>query len=288
MVPQTPLLLSHLLLSSLGTQVSLNYAERIPQDGSLIVVSNHRSFMDAPLLMTVLSQPIRFACHHYMGQVPVLREIVTALGCVPLDSASQKQQFLRQASQLLQSRQTVGIFPEGAQPMVQQTAPNQMGAFQRGFAHLALRTDKSAQPDRPEADGLTRSPRQNVAVPPTQDVAVSPTQDVAVSPRHNMAVSPPRNVAILPVAIAAREESVCPAIPLPLLGLFDPSEPLFQQLGWHPLVLYHQVRVLVGRPYWVTPSQRQRYRGKQGKIVVNELTQYCQTEIAHLLDQGCA
>ena len=288
MVPQTPLLLSHLLLSSLGTQVSLNYAERIPQDGSLIVVSNHRSFMDAPLLMTVLSQPIRFACHHYMGQVPVLREIVTALGCVPLDSASQKQQFLRQASQLLQSRQTVGIFPEGAQPMVQQTAPNQMGAFQRGFAHLALRTDKSAQLDRPEADGLTRSPRQNVAVPPTQDVAVSPTQDVAVSPRHNMAVSPPRNVAILPVAIAAREESVCPAIPLPLLGLFDPSEPLFQQLGWHPLVLYHQVRVLVGRPYWVTPSQRQRYRGKQGKTVVNELTQYCQTEIAHLLDQGCA
>jgi hypothetical protein len=172
--------------------------------------------------------------------------------------------------------------------MVQQTAPNQVGAFQRGFAHLALRTDKSAQLDRPEADGLTRSPRQNVAVPPTQDVAVSPTQDVAVSPRHNMAVSPPRNVAILPVAIAAREESVCPAIPLPLLGLFDPSEPLFQQLGWHPLVLYHQVRVLVGRPYWVTPSQRQRYRGKQGKTVVNELTQYCQTEIAHLLDQGCA
>ena len=280
MVPQTPLLLSHLLLSSLGTQVSLNYAERIPQEGSLIVVSNHRSFMDAPLLMTVLSQPIRFACHHYMGQVPVLREIVTALGCVPLDSASQKQQFLRQAGQLLQSRQTVGIFPEGAQPMVQQTAPNQVGAFQRGFAHLALRTDKSAQLDRPEADGLTRSPRQNVAV--------SPMQDVAVSPRHNMAVSPPRNVAILPVAIAAREESVCPAIPLPLLGLFDPSEPLFQQLGWHPLVLYHQVRVLVGRPYWVTPSQRQRYRGKQGKTVVNELTQYCQTEIAHLLDQGCA
>jgi len=280
MVPQTPLLLSHLLLSSLGTQVSLNYAERIPQDGSLIVVSNHRSFMDAPLLMTVLSQPIRFACHHYMGQVPVLREIVTALGCVPLDSASQKQHFLRQASQLLQARQTVGIFPEGTQPMVQQTAPNQVGAFQRGFAHLALRTDKSAQPDRPEADGLTRSPRQNVAVSPMQDVAVSPRQDVAVSPR--------RNVAILPVAIAAREESVCPAIPLPLLGLFDPSEPLFQQLGWHPLVLYHQVRVLVGRPYWVTPSQRQMYRGKQGKTVVNELTQYCQTEIAHLLDQGCA
>lgn len=264
MVPQTPLVLSHLLLSSLGTQVSLDYAERIPQDGGLIVVSNHRSFMDAPLLMTVLSQPIRFACHHYMGQVPVLREIVMALGCVPLDSASQKQQFLRQASQLLQSRQTVGIFPEGAQPMVQQTVPNQVGAFQRGFAHLALRTDKSTQPDRPEADGLTRSPRQ--------DLAVSPTQ----------------NVAVLPVAIAAREESVCPAIPLPLLGLFDPSEPLFQQLGWHPLVLYHQVRVLVGRPYWVTPSQRQMYRGKQGKTVVNELTQYCQTEIAHLLDQGCA
>lgn len=264
-----------MLLSSLGTQVSLTYAERIPQDSGLIVVSNHRSFMDAPLLMTVLSQPIRFACHHYMGQVPVLREIVTALGCVPLDSASQKQHFLRQASLLIQSRQTVGIFPEGTQPMVQQTEPNQVGEFQRGFAHLALRTDTFALPDlsnRPEPDGLKRSP--------LQDLPGSPMQDSTVSPR--------RNLAVLPVAIAAREESVYPAIPLPLLGLFDPSEPLFRQLGWHPLVFYHQVRVLVGRPYWITPAQRQQYRGKQGKTVVNDLTQYCQTEIAHLLDQGCA
>jgi len=283
MVPQTPLVLSHMLLSSLGNQVSLNYAERIPQDGGLIVVSNHRSFMDAPLLMTVLSQPIRFACHHYMGQVPVLREIVTALGCVPLDSASQKQHFLRQASQLIQSRQTVGIFPEGAQPMVQQTEPNQVGEFQRGFAHLALRTDKFASSDlssRPASDGFERSS--------TQDLAGSLTRDLAGSPTRDLAGSLTRNLAVLPVAIAAREETACPAIPLPLLGLFDPSEPLFKQLGWHPLVFYHQVRVLVGRPYWVTSSQRQQYRGKQGKTVVNELTQYCQTEIAHLLDQGCA
>ncbi len=268
-----------MLLSSLGTQVSLNYAERIPQNAGLIVVSNHRSFMDAPLLMTVLSQPIRFACHHYMGQVPILREIVTALGCVPLDSASQKQHFLRQASQLIQSRQTVGIFPEGAQPMVQQTEPNQVGEFQRGFAHLALRTDKLASSDLSRQSDLSKQPDLSRQLEP---------DGLGRSPTRNSAVLPARNLAVLPVAIAAREETVCPAIPLPLLGLFDPSEPLFKQLGWHPLVFYHRVKVLVGRPYWVTSSQRQQYRGKQGKTVVNELTQYCQTEIAHLLDQGCA
>ncbi|WP_318528530.1 1-acyl-sn-glycerol-3-phosphate acyltransferase [Plectonema radiosum] len=49
------------------------YEERIPQDASVLVVSNHRSFMDAPVLMEALSNPIRFACHHYMGQVPIMR-----------------------------------------------------------------------------------------------------------------------------------------------------------------------------------------------------------------------
>lgn len=93
MLLQSPLTLSYLLLSSLGTQISVSYPERIPPTGGLVVVSNHRSFMDAPVLMAALRQPIRFACHHYMGQVPVLRELVNALGCFPLDSPEQGQRF---------------------------------------------------------------------------------------------------------------------------------------------------------------------------------------------------
>ena len=214
------------------------YGDRVPRTGALLVVSNHRSFMDAPLLMAALNRPIRFACHHYMGQVPVMREVVAQLGCFPLEGTEQRQQsFFQRSNQLLKTQQAVGIFPEGAQPMVKHTQPEQMGDFQRGFAHLALR---------------------------------APVQDLAV----------------LPVAIAATQEAVNSAVPLRLLSFFDPSEPLFSQSGWHPMVVYQRATVLVGRPYWISASDRIHYR-KHAKSIVSNLAYKCHSEIVTLLNQGC-
>ena len=235
----TPLEISEALLTALSTKMFRYYEDRIPQDASMLIVSNHRSFMDAPILMAALSQPIRFACHHYMGQVPVMREIVTlGLGCFPLETNQQRQQsFFKQSQLLLQSKQVVGVFPEGTEPMVNYTEPNQVGEFQRGFAHLALR----AQVD---------------------------------------------NLAILPIAIASLEEVNTSAVPLQLLSLFDPSEPLFNQSGWHPMVLYRRVAVLIGRPYWIRGQNRDKYRGKQVKSAVAEISDYCHQEIEYLLREG--
>lgn len=239
MPPGNPLEISHLLLTALGVHTYTYHTDRVPRTGAVLIVSNHRSFMDAPVLMAAVQRPIRFACHHYMGQVPVMRDIVTKLGCFPLQAPDQRQHgFFQQATHLLHSREVVGVFPEGAQPMVKRTQPEEIGEFHRGFAHLALR---------------------------------APIDDLAV----------------LPVAIASTEESVNSAMPLRVLSLIDPSEPLFAQRGWHPMVLYQRVNVLVGRPQWIRPSQRDRYLGKQAKSLVTELTQQCRSEIEHLLHQGC-
>lgn len=139
---ERPLLLSYALLSLLGVQWEVHYHSRIPDPRtSLVVVSNHRSFLDAPLLMMAVQRTIHFACHHYMGKVPLLREVVDSLGCFPLDSPSQRSRSLfTQAGELLQRGAAVGLFPEGAEPMIQTNAPRSMYRFHRGFSHLALRT----------------------------------------------------------------------------------------------------------------------------------------------------
>ncbi|AFY36358.1 1-acyl-sn-glycerol-3-phosphate acyltransferase [Calothrix sp. PCC 7507] len=236
----SPLEMSRAFLAALSTQMFCYYEDRIPRDASVLVVSNHRSFMDAMVLMAALSSPIRFACHHYMGQVPIMREIVTGpLGCFPLEESQHRQQsFFQQSEILLQSKQMVGVFPEGTEPMVKFTQASQLGNFQRGFAHLALRADVN-------------------------------------------------DLAILPMAIASLEEVNTPAFPLRLLSLFDPSEPAFQQPGWHPLVLYRRVAVLIGNPYWIKPQYQAKYQGKRAKTVVTELTEHCHHEIVNLLRQGC-
>lgn len=247
MSANSPLQISHGLLATLGTKVFRYYGDRVPSDGAMLVVSNHRSFMDALILMSAVERPIRFACHHYMGQVPVMREIVTGLGCFPLEEAQYRQQsFFQQAIKLLQNRQSVGVFPEGTRSMVQFSQPNQMQEFQRGFAHLALRAACGGETHKAVED-----------------------------------------LAVLPVAIASREEVNTSAVPLKLLSLFDPSEPLFNQPGWHPLVIYRRATVLIGRPLWITPQQREQYQGKQAKAVVSQLTHHCESEIANLLRQGC-
>ncbi|MDH6059061.1 1-acyl-sn-glycerol-3-phosphate acyltransferase [Chrysosporum bergii ANA360D] len=236
----SPLDISRYLLAASSTQIFRYHENRIPRDASVLVVSNHRSFMDALILMSALSTPIRFACHRYMGQVPVMREIVTGqLGCFPLeDPPSRQHSFFQQSEKILQSKQVVGVFPEGTLPMVTSTPADEVGEFHRGFAHLALRCNVE-------------------------------------------------DLVILPIAIASLQEVNTYALPLRLLSLFDPSEPLFHQPGLHPLVIYRRVAVFIGCPYWITPQHQEKYHGRQAKNVVAELTEHCHYEIASLLKQGC-
>jgi 1-acyl-sn-glycerol-3-phosphate acyltransferase len=160
----TPLHLSRGLLSAFGTKASIHYSERIPATNNILVVSNHRSFLDAPLLMSAMNRPVRFACHHYMSQVPLLREMVSVMGAFPLDAPHQRQKlFFQQSVDLLQSRQAVGIFPEGAQPMVRVNSPHELSRFHRGFAHLALRAPVQDLVILPVAIVSTEEERHNLA-----------------------------------------------------------------------------------------------------------------------------
>ncbi|MEA5451330.1 lysophospholipid acyltransferase family protein [Leptolyngbya sp. CCNP1308] len=233
-----PLDMSNGLLTLSRVRMSVHGRDRLPPHQSMVVVSNHRSIMDAPLLMSAVGRPVRFACHHYMSQVPGLRNVINALGCLPLDAPDKGQTaFFRRARKALGDGEAVGIFPEGAAPMVSKTAPDNLNAFHRGFAHLALR-------------------------------------------------APVDELAIVPVAIAARRETSNSVVPLRLLSLFDASEPLFQQPGWHPAVFYQEVNVMIGRPVRVDDRLRSHYRSKGTNTLAAEIAQCCQDEIATLLKQG--
>ena len=238
MLSFTPRIISQSLLSAVNLDLTLCYEDRIPQDLPTIVISNHRSFLDAPILIKTIPYPLRIACHHYMGQTPIVREIVDSLGCFPLAGARERQrQFFNQASSLLASRQWVGLFPEGTRPMIEPTDPSEISQFQRGFAHLAWKT-------------------------------------------------PFPNLAILPVAIASISETNYPSVPISWLKQFDRHEPFFQRQGLHPMLVYHRVKVLVGRPYLINKSQKQEYKGRQAKKLAIHLSDYCQGQITDLLKEG--
>lgn len=239
MLSFTPPLVAQSLISAVNLDLTQSYSDRIPQDIPTIVISNHRSFLDAPILIKTIPNTLRIACHHYMGQTPVVREIVDALGCFPLAEANHRQKaFFAQANHLLTSRQWVGLFPEGTKPMIEPTAPHEINQFHRGFAHLAWK-------------------------------------------------APVANLAVLPVAIASLSETNYPSIPIRWLKQFDQNEPFFERRGLHPMLVYHRVKVLIGRPYLINSTQKQEYKGRQAKDLALDLTNYCQDQIIELLKEGC-
>ncbi len=246
----SPLEVARWMLFSMGIRIKVLYPERLPPS-PFVMIANHRSFLDAPLLMTAAAKPIHFACHHYMAQVPIMRNVVDALGCFPLDEPQQRGRgFFKQASVFLRSQESIGVFPEGTGPMVEPTNPDQVGPFHRGFAHLALRWQSLASSGIPEK-------------------------------------SSGETLKIVPAAIIALEEKQQNTVPFQLLSWFDPSEPLFQQPGWHPAIIYRQVIVVIGQPILVSDWLQQGYHGKQAGQLASELSEQCHDQVQALLKAGC-
>lgn len=235
---QNPLWISRCFLDFIGVETTVLHRDRIPCQGPVLLVSNHRSFMDPALLMDALGQSVHFACHPYMAQVPVLADFVREMGGFSLtQTGTQPASLFQTVSQHLSHQRPVGLFPEGAAPMVRFTHPQEISPFQRGFAHLALRT-------------------------------------------------PVEQLHILPMAIAAQEESQNPAVPLQLLSLFDPTEPLFAQSGWHPAIVYRKVQVSIGHPCTITAAERQAYQGRAGRSLAQEITATIERQVSQMLAEA--
>ena len=244
------------MLFMMGVQIKLHHSERLPES-PFLMISNHRSFLDAPLLMTAAAKPVHFACHHYMAQVPIMRNVVDALGCFPLDEPEQRGLgFFKRASGYLRSQESIGVFPEGTGPMVELTQPDQVGPFHRGFAHLALRWQSLA----------------------AGEASASKTSAGETSGQA---------LKIVPAAIIALEEKQQDTVPFQLLSWFDPSEPLFQQPGLHPAVIYRRVAVVIGEPIAVSDWLQQGYHGKRASQLANELSGQCHDSVQSLLKAGC-
>lgn len=239
-LPQLPLLdnadpleLSRGMLRLLGTKLKVSGREHVPAHAPLMVISNHRSALDGPVLMAALNREIGFVCHPYMGNVPLLKDLISQFGAFPLESP---QQLFRQGYQRLRRSEALGIFPEGAQPMVRLQPPRYVNAFHRGFAHLALRV-------------------------------------------------PVETLTVLPVAIVSNEAGFESPVPLSLLGWFDPTEPLFQKGGGHPIVFYRDVEVRIGAPIQISSSDRQQYQGKAGHQRAQQLTDSCWQAVNNLMQE---
>ncbi len=87
--------------------------ENIPKTGSLVIVSNHGSHLDPPILGHALGRPISFMAKAELFKVPLLAPIIRACGAYPVSRGVGDRAAIRVASERLRQGWATGVFLDG-------------------------------------------------------------------------------------------------------------------------------------------------------------------------------
>ena len=99
-------------------RVTVKGLDNIPDEGPVIVASNHVSFVDPLIVGGIIRRPVNFVMYYKIYRIPVLNFIFRTGKAIPIASRAENPEILEQAyrrmHQVLDSGDVLGIFPEGA------------------------------------------------------------------------------------------------------------------------------------------------------------------------------
>ncbi len=98
----------HLLL-----QGRIYGADQVPKTGPLLVVSNHASDFDPPLVSNCVGRPVAFMAKEELFQVPVLSTLIRWYGAYPVKRGAADRAALRSTLNALKAGWAAGIFLQG-------------------------------------------------------------------------------------------------------------------------------------------------------------------------------
>ena len=129
------------ILLRLLTRREVRGRENVPVEGPLIVVANHLSLADPPILAASLQRRIVFMAKEESFRHPLEGPLVRGFRAFPVRRGQLDRRALRSAQQVLGEGLALGMFPEGTRS---RTA--QLQAGQPGTALIALRSGAPVLP----------------------------------------------------------------------------------------------------------------------------------------------
>ncbi|MCP9781307.1 MULTISPECIES: 1-acyl-sn-glycerol-3-phosphate acyltransferase [Cyanobium] len=85
----------------------------VPRQGALVVVANHGSHLDPPLLGHALGRPVAFMAKAELFRVPILGAIIRACGAYPVSRGASDREAIRTATNRLLEGWATGVFIDG-------------------------------------------------------------------------------------------------------------------------------------------------------------------------------
>ncbi|ACL69796.1 lysophospholipid acyltransferase family protein [Halothermothrix orenii] len=109
--------------------------------GPLIVMSNHVSNLDPPVVGCIMNRQVHFMAKKELFENPVSRWVFNTIGTFPVKRGKPDRKALRQAFSILKQEKVLGVFPEGTRH--RQGKP---GKARLGAVMIALRSEAPILP----------------------------------------------------------------------------------------------------------------------------------------------
>lgn len=108
--------------------------ENIPADGAVLIVSNHISQIDPPVLgVAALPRKSHYMAKAELFRIPLLRRAIYRLGAFPVERGGADRRALRVAREVLRRGDVLLMFPEGTRYTDGRLRPGLPGAGSLGL-----------------------------------------------------------------------------------------------------------------------------------------------------------
>ncbi|BCJ85363.1 lysophospholipid acyltransferase family protein [Effusibacillus dendaii] len=121
--------------------LQLRGSEHVPNEGPVLLCSNHISLLDPPAIGIYLKRKVSFFAKEELFKVPLLGAAIRRLGAIPVKRGAADRKALSATLQVLEKGGVVGIFPEGTR-----AKSGQVEAGKKGAAFFALRSQATVIP----------------------------------------------------------------------------------------------------------------------------------------------
>jgi len=108
-------------------------AEHVPESGPALIVSNHQSILDPPVIGGAARRQIYFLAKAELFRIPMFGSLIRALHARPVRREGSDPGALRTAAQLLGEGKALLVFPEGTRSL-----NGRLGEGKSGVGMLAV------------------------------------------------------------------------------------------------------------------------------------------------------
>ena len=116
-------------------RIKVKGKENMPNQGGVIVMSNHISAFDPPLLAAIFSRPVRFMAKKELFENPIIRFVLFLADAFPVDRSKNDITAVKKALSVIKEEEVLGLFPEGTR-----RPEGKLGTPKAGSVMLAVKS----------------------------------------------------------------------------------------------------------------------------------------------------